>query len=98
MKDRVIAFVMLAIAPMAAGTRSFRPDDYYSARTLEDPQISPDGRLVAFTVSSIDAQRNRRLTAFGWFRRTARVKPRSSPRLMSPTLLVGARTVARWPT
>jgi len=61
MKYPAIALILLAI-PSVAAVRSFIPEDYYSIQTLEDPQISPDGRLVAYTLRSIDARQNRPLT------------------------------------
>ena len=61
MKYLAIPLILLAI-PSVAAVRSFIPEDYYSIQTLEDPQISPDGRLVAYTLRSIDARQNRPLT------------------------------------
>ena len=35
-------------------------EDYYRIETADEPAISPDGRLVAFTHRSIDEEGNRR--------------------------------------
>ena len=58
MRHSAIALILLAI-PSVAAVRSFIPEDYYSIQTPEDTQISPDGRLVAYTLRSIDARQNR---------------------------------------
>ena len=36
--------------------RRFQPDDIYNVRSLFDPQISPDGAQVAYTVSLMDRE------------------------------------------
>jgi dipeptidyl aminopeptidase/acylaminoacyl peptidase len=55
--------VWLAIGAYAAdtgGRRGLLPEDYYSFETAGDPNISPDGKLVAYTVTSIDRKQNRK--------------------------------------
>ncbi|MFL5808601.1 MAG: S9 family peptidase [Flavisolibacter sp.] len=42
--------------------RALRPGDIYRLQTLGDPQISPDGEWVAYTLSSIDSAKDRRNT------------------------------------
>jgi dipeptidyl aminopeptidase/acylaminoacyl peptidase len=42
------------------GPRGVTPEDYYSFEFLSDPQISPDGKLVAYVVTRIDRPQNRR--------------------------------------
>ena len=37
-----------------AAKRKFQPEDLYRIKIVADPQISPDGRLVAYVVSSPD--------------------------------------------
>lgn len=36
--------------------RGMRPDDVYRLRSAGDPRLSPDGRIVAFVVTEIDAE------------------------------------------
>ncbi|MDP9236286.1 MAG: S9 family peptidase [Chloroflexota bacterium] len=40
--------------------RGVEPDDFYQLRTLSDPQISPDGMRVAYTVASSDRESDER--------------------------------------
>jgi dipeptidyl aminopeptidase/acylaminoacyl peptidase len=42
--------------------RTLRPGDIYRLQTLGDPQISPDGEWVAYTISTIDSAKDRRNT------------------------------------
>lgn len=58
--------VCLSIVSLWAGDegsgkkRLFTADDYYSIETPADPHLSPDGKMVAFTVTSIDKKANRK--------------------------------------
>src|ERR1035437_3186305 len=52
----LIAFAILA----AGGTRPIVPEDYYSLEVASDPQISPDGKTIAYVVTSIDRKQNRK--------------------------------------
>jgi len=48
-------------APAApAAKRPLRPDDIYRLPAVSDPQLSPDGKWVAYTVSTIDSIKDRR--------------------------------------
>ena len=44
----------------AAGKRSFTPADWYRLTTVSAPAVSPDGRLVAFTVTTVNEAENKR--------------------------------------
>lgn len=46
-----------AVTP--ATRRAIRPEDLYRLRTVRDPQRSPDGRWVAYTVSTPDSARDK---------------------------------------
>lgn len=54
--------MLVAQAADNGSTRGLLPDDYFSLETAGDPHISPDGKLVAYTVASIDRKQNRRIT------------------------------------
>jgi dipeptidyl aminopeptidase/acylaminoacyl peptidase len=56
---KVLLTLALAFAAMAADKRGITPDDYYRLATVADPQLSPDGKLVAYTVTRA-ANDNRR--------------------------------------
>jgi dipeptidyl aminopeptidase/acylaminoacyl peptidase len=50
----------LATAGTADGRRPITPEDYYALEVASDPQISPDGKMVAYVVTSIDRKLNRK--------------------------------------
>jgi dipeptidyl aminopeptidase/acylaminoacyl peptidase len=56
MRRFVFAFLLLGPLPLAAQGRALAIEDYYRLKAVGAPSISPDGRWVAFTVSThIDA-------------------------------------------
>lgn len=42
------------------GKRGITPEDYFAIKTVSDPEISPDGKQVAFVMTTIDEKKNRR--------------------------------------
>ena len=55
------AFAQPATAQQATtGKRAFTPADYYKITNLAAPEISPDGKLVAFTVVTVREKENKR--------------------------------------
>src|SRR5215831_18585774 len=56
--------IMVLITGLAgfslAQTRGVTPEDYFAFEFLSDPNISPDGKLVAYVVTKIDRAQNRR--------------------------------------
>src|SRR5436853_4084250 len=44
----------------AQDLRGVTPEDYFSFEFISDPNISPDGKLVAYVVTKIDRAQNRR--------------------------------------
>ena len=63
---RLIIFVLSLAAVAAAKTaqppKPFTIDDLIKTRRVSDPQVSPDGRLVAYTITDTDKAANKRLT------------------------------------
>jgi dipeptidyl aminopeptidase/acylaminoacyl peptidase len=57
---RVLVSLLLAGTLCAAEKRGVTPEDYYSFANVGDPQISPDGRQAAFTVTRVNTATNRR--------------------------------------
>src|SRR5438128_4184286 len=49
-----------AVVVVAQAPRGITPEDYYSFEFISDPNISPDGKLVAYVVTKIDRAQNRR--------------------------------------
>ncbi len=59
-----LAVVVLTAVPSGApGARGLSTDDFYQLRTLADPELSPDGTLVAFVVNGVDRKQNRRVSS-----------------------------------
>ncbi|MEO8449916.1 MAG: S9 family peptidase [Gemmatimonadota bacterium] len=61
-------WVLIAVAGTVASSavhaqRPVRSDDYLNFKFVGDPQLSPDGKSVAYTVTRIDRNANRRLSA-----------------------------------
>ncbi|MFL6214061.1 MAG: S9 family peptidase [Blastocatellia bacterium] len=69
MKRAVASFVVILLslasltsAKTAPPVKAFTIDDLITMRRVGDPQISPDGRTVAYTVADTDKAANRRTT------------------------------------
>ena len=61
MKSLVLALSLAVASPLTAQTpaqspRLLTPDDVYNLKTVREPQVSPDGRWVAFTVERLDRE------------------------------------------
>ena len=54
-----ICFIIICIV-VNAQKRPLRPGDIYRLQTIGDPQISPEGEWVAYTLSTIDSAKDRR--------------------------------------
>jgi dipeptidyl aminopeptidase/acylaminoacyl peptidase len=62
---RHLVILLLICIPLnaQAGKRGVTPEDYYAFKNVTDAQISPDGKTVAYAVTSADEKHNRRETA-----------------------------------
>src|ERR1051325_9617087 len=49
----------VCLAAFAGEPRPMQIEDLFRAKRLSDPQVSPDGRWVAYTVTEIDKAENR---------------------------------------
>jgi dipeptidyl aminopeptidase/acylaminoacyl peptidase len=56
----LLVLLLAAAAPLAAQQQNFDVHALLRIARIADPQISPDGRLVAFTVQTIDLENNRK--------------------------------------
>lgn len=45
---------------LAQAKRGITPEDYFSFEVISDPHLSPDGKAVAYVLTTIDQKRNRR--------------------------------------
>jgi len=63
---RVLAILLVLLlvgsvwARQSEGKRGITPEDYFAFEFISDPNISPDGKLVAYVVTKIDRAQNRR--------------------------------------
>jgi len=61
--SRILLFTLAAAVMTAAQTKHpLKLDDLARFRNVNDPQCSPDGQLVAYTVSTIDAKEDKSST------------------------------------
>ncbi|HEU5262957.1 MAG TPA: S9 family peptidase [Gemmatimonadales bacterium] len=72
---RLLALLVLAAAPIAAQRRAITFDDYIALRSVGDPQLSPDGKWVAYTVTESSLKDNRGTTRI-WLAEVASGEPR----------------------
>lgn len=66
----VLVTLLVSLSALAAETRHpLSLDDLVRPRTVSDPQVSPDGRWIAYTVGTVDAEKDKRdsdLWMIGW--------------------------------
>ncbi|MEW5915294.1 MAG: S9 family peptidase [Gemmatimonadota bacterium] len=63
MRAHRLATALLVAIPMivsAQQRRAFTPQDWYRLTTVSNPAISPDGKLIAFTVTTVRESENKR--------------------------------------
>lgn len=66
-----LAGLALALSPLAAtdqppvpvGKRPMQIEDLFRLKRIADPQVSPDGKLVSYSLTTIDLQENKSSTA-----------------------------------
>jgi len=59
---RFAGLLLLIAAPLAAQKRAITFEDYIALKSVSDPQLSPDGKWVAYTVSIPSLQDNRNVS------------------------------------
>ncbi len=59
----VISALCVATLAQNGGSRGVTPEDYFAFESISDPNISPDGKTVAYVVAKIDRAQNRRNSA-----------------------------------
>lgn len=81
----VVSLTILLVTSVAAQQRGFQPQDYYRLVNTSDVQISPDGDLVAFTVTTVVEEDNKRHREI-WMQRLDDGRPEGEPfRFTDPT-------------
>src|SRR5438045_1968168 len=63
-----------ALAQQGEKKRGITAEDYYAFETVSDPHLSPDGKLVAYVVTTIDQKQNRRNSSI-WLAATDGSRP-----------------------
>ena len=75
----VVLAILLAAAVVqsaaAAGKRALTVEDLFRFKRLSDPQISPDGKQVAYVVTSVDMDKNSTASSI-WLAPTSKGEPR----------------------
>lgn len=59
---RTACLLLLLAAPLAAQKRAITFEDFIALKTVSDPQLSPDGKWVAYTVSTPSLEDNRNVS------------------------------------
>ena len=75
---RLGLLLLLVSTPLLAQKRAIAFDDYIALKSVSDPQLSPDGKWVAYTVSTPSLQDNRNV-AHVWIAQVATGTSRQLP-------------------
>src|SRR3989454_2647402 len=59
---RFACLLLLIASPLAAQKRAITFEDYIALKAVSDPQLSPDGKWVAYTVSTPSLEDNRNVS------------------------------------
>jgi dipeptidyl aminopeptidase/acylaminoacyl peptidase len=54
----LVLAALLSSGPAAAPVRVLQPDDVFAIKAVDDPRLSPDGKAVAYTVTTLDRERD----------------------------------------
>ncbi len=59
----LLSIFALSLSAQVAEKRVLTADDIYRMQEVSDPQVSPDGKMIAYTVTSVDRDADNRKTA-----------------------------------
>jgi len=78
MKNRVFSAIVCALIASASAfaNRGVTPEDYFAFHFVSDAHLSPDGKQVAYVMTVIDQQRNRRASSIWVVATDGRTPPR----------------------
>src|SRR5689334_2597156 len=54
---------LAAVAGQSEGKRGITPEDYFAFVNVSDPRLSPDGKLIAYVITTVDQRQNRRYSS-----------------------------------
>ncbi|MCX6632468.1 MAG: hypothetical protein NTW28_33095, partial [Candidatus Solibacter sp.] len=83
---RVLLTVVLALSAAAAEQRPVTSEDYFLFAAVGDPQISPDGKAIAYSVARVDTKLNRRISEIWMVPADGSAPPRALTVMQSSTL------------
>jgi dipeptidyl aminopeptidase/acylaminoacyl peptidase len=86
---QLIVLALGAIGISAAQKRGVTPEDYFAFKNVTDARLSPDGKHVAYVVTSVDAKKNRRESQI-W------LVPRDGSRPAQPFTTGASARAPRW--
>ena len=55
MKKPVLFIILSSLSLISVGQRALKPSDIYKVKYVDDPEVSPDGKWVAYVVSTPDS-------------------------------------------
>lgn len=58
----IIAVFICSSALAQTVKRPFKPTDFYHIPTLDDPQLSPDGKWIAYSLAEVDSAKDKRIS------------------------------------
>jgi dipeptidyl aminopeptidase/acylaminoacyl peptidase len=59
-RTHVLSLLLVSVATALPAQRAMQPNDWHRLTTLSQPAMSPDGRMVAFTVTTVNERENKR--------------------------------------
>ncbi len=59
----IVLLAATALAQQNEKKRGITAEDYYAFESVSDPHLSPDGKLVAYVVTTVDQKQNRRTSS-----------------------------------
>ena len=83
-------FLFISVAAVAIEKRAVSPDDFYEFRAVTDPNISPNGNLIAYVVTRAEQKENKRYGEIWIVSSDGKHEPR---RLSNPAL---SSTSPKW--
>lgn len=58
----ILSLIVCAALAQPAAKRNLRPSDFYRLKAIGDPRLSPDGKWVVYTLTTIDSAKDKRNT------------------------------------